>query len=659
MAISSAPSPASLEAGGPSSQRSSQTVRPTFVPATSIVAGSCAGDEVALLVEDGVVGQTVLAVDGAHLASGEHGERVVGVAAVAAARDRLGEADQRDHLADAAGQVLDRGPIGFDEMALQVEVLGRIAGHAELREDRQIGALGGGAADPIGDLGGVAVDVADRGVDLGERYAQGGLRGVTAEVSPPRAAGRAWAACRFAVMRAHLRLIGVSLASLAVLAAAPAAAQAGDQWAFRQPAARPTDHPDPARHSYTVPEAPASPACAGQFCVHWVAEGVDAPDLADENGIADGDGVPDYVERVLRVGAHVHATENGKLGWREPRSDGRRGGRRGKTDVYLEELGRELFGYAAPDLGQSPEGARLPRRLHGYLVLDNDYGPFQYPGTKPLADLEVTFAHEYCHILQMNYDAYQDAWFAESTAVWMEDQVYGGVNDYLRYVRRWVHLYETPLTANSIREYGGTVWNEWLVRSYGRGIIRDAWSRALHTRPGGFSVSAYDSAIRAAGSSDFGHDFARFARDAAEWRTDGRFREGRLYPDVPRQGSLPRGGGPLQRSLNHATFQLLRVHPLGGRAAVVRASAPRGIAAGLALVGRVGNERNGHVVSRLRFKQHGGAMTVRLGRPARFERITAVLINADTRAEGFSARRLDWNYLTDTAPFRVRARSVR
>lgn len=459
-------------------------------------------------------------------------------------------------------------------------------------------------------------------------------------------------------MRANLRLVGASLASLAVIAAVPAVAQAGDQWTFRQPAARPTDHPDPARHSYTVPEAPQSPACAGQFCVHWVAEGIDAPGLADENGFADGDGIPDDVEEVLRVGAHVHAVENGKLGWREPRSDGKRGGLRGKTDVYLKELGRLLFGYAAPDRGQIPKGHRLPRRLHGYLVLDNDYSPFQYPGTKPLADLEVTFAHEYCHILQMGYDAYQDAWMAESTAVWMEDQVYNGINDYLRYVRRWAHLGQTPLTANSISEYGATVWNEWLVRHYGRDIIRNAWSRALRTRPGGFSVASYNSAIRAAGSSDFSRDFARFARDVAEWRTGARFREGRSYPDVPRQATLPSDGQPLQRSLNHATFQLLRVHAAGGRAVVARAFAPPGIAAGLALVGRTGGETHGHVVSKLSFEQHGGAMTVRLGRPGRFERITAVVINADIRAEGFSARRLDWNYLTDTAPFRVRARDV-
>jgi hypothetical protein len=86
--------------------------------------------------------------------------------------------------------------------------------------------------------------------------------------------------------------------------------------------------------------------------------------------------------------------------------------------------------------------------------------------------------------------------------------------------------------------------------------------------------------------------------------------------------------------------------------------APVGAAAGIALVGRIGGELHGRVVSRLRFKRNGGRLSVRLPRPVRFQRITAVLINADTRAIGFSARRLDWNYLTDTAPFRARARVV-
>jgi hypothetical protein len=456
-------------------------------------------------------------------------------------------------------------------------------------------------------------------------------------------------------VQARWRLIAVSLASMALLALAPASAAAGDQWIFRAPAARPTDHPDPNRNAYTVPEAPHSPACTRHFCVHWVAEGIDAPSLADANG----DGVPDYVERVQGVAEHVYSVENGKLGWRAPRSDGRKGGGRGKTDIYLDEIGGALFGYAAPDRGQATRAHRLPRHLHGYLVLDNNYDPFEFPGTTPLHDLEVTIAHEYDHILQFGYDAYQDAWFAESSAVWMEDQVYNGINDYLRYVRRWVRPYDTPLTANSIKEYGSAVWNKWLAHRYGRAIVRSAWSRAVHTRPGGFSVAAYNSAIEAAGGSGFSRDFARFAADLPEWRTDRVFPEGHLYPDVSRQGSLPNGGAVLERRLNHTTFQLLRLHARGGRALVVRAMAPRGIAAGLALVGRIGSERHGRVVKVTRFRGRGGRLTARISRPGRFSRLTAVLVNADASESGFSARRLDWSYLTDSAPFRVSARLVR
>jgi hypothetical protein len=456
-------------------------------------------------------------------------------------------------------------------------------------------------------------------------------------------------------MRVGWRLLGASLASIALLCALPVPATAGDERVFRAPAYRPTDHPDPNRNAYTVPEAPRSPSCARHFCVHWVAEGIDAPDLSD----GDGDGVPDYVERVEAVAEHVYSVENGKLGWRDPKSDGRRGGGNGKTDIYLDQIGGALFGYAAPDRGQGTKAHRLPRRLHGYLVLDNDYDPREFPGTTPQHDLEVTLAHEYNHILQFGYDAYQDAWFAESTAVWMEEQVYDDIDDYRRYVRRWVKRYDTPLTANSIKEYGSAVWASWLARRYGSAIVRRAWARAVHTKPGGFSVSACNSAIEAAGGSDFNRDFARFARDLPEWRSDGVFSEGHSYPDVVRQGSLPLDGRVLDRQLNHTTFQLLRVHARGGRAIAVRASAPRGIASGLALVGRIGSERRGRVLTALDFNRGGGQMAVHLGRPGRFDRITAVLVNADTSSSGFSPRRLDWAYLTDSAPFRVSARPVR
>jgi hypothetical protein len=469
--------------------------------------------------------------------------------------------------------------------------------------------------------------------------------------------------------------VGFSVAVVVLFAAAPAAASAPPRIADAVPSLaspsqkpfiapkprptearqRPTDDPDPNRNAYTVPQAPRSPACDRHFCVHWVAEGIDAPSLSD----GDEDGIPDFVEQVLKVAERVHSIENGKLGWREPKSDGRIGGDRAKTDIYLSQIGGDLFGYAAPDRGQISKAHRIPRRLHGYLVLDNDYSAFEFPGTTPVQDLEVTLAHEYNHILQFGYDAFQDPWFAESTATWMEDQVFNGIDDYLRYVRRWVHRGDTPLTTASIKEYGSAVWNQWLAHRYGAAVVRKAWARAIQVRPGGFSVGAYERAIRGAGNSDFSRDFSRFAAAVAEWRTGEGFRESRLFPDMSRQGSLPLNGRPLMRLLNHTTLELLKVHARGGRAVVVRVQAPQGTAASLALVGRIGSERRGRTVTRLDFSRGGGRLVVRLNDPGRFSRITAVVVNADSEVNGFSARRLDWLYLTDQVPFEISGKLVR
>jgi hypothetical protein len=470
-------------------------------------------------------------------------------------------------------------------------------------------------------------------------------------------------------------LAGFSVVALLALAAVPGAALGSPGLADAIPAlsspfqkpfiapqprptetrGRPTDSHDPNRNAYSVPEAPRSPACSQFFCVHWVDQGLDAPKLTDGNG----DGVPNYVDKVLETAEHVHEIENEKLGWREPQSDGKRGGGEGKTDIYLSQIGGELFGYAAPDRGQIANPKRVPRRLFGYLVLDNDYSAFEFPGTKPTQDLQVTIAHEYNHILQFGYDAYQDPWFAEATATWMEDQVYNGIDDYLRYVGRWIHRFDTPLTTSSIKEYGSAVWNQWLARRYDPSLIRKAWARAIRTRPGGFSVGVYDAAIEAAGPSAFSRDFTRFSAAVAEWRTGRGFRESQNFPDMPRQGEVKLGVPVETHLLNHTTFETLQVLAPSGRAVVVHVTAPRGTASGLALVGRLGTERGGSTVTRIDYSSRGGKLRVQLGDPGRFSRITAVVVNADAEANGFSARRLDWRYLTDRVPFEIRGNLIR
>ncbi|HEY0279986.1 MAG TPA: MXAN_6640 family putative metalloprotease [Solirubrobacterales bacterium] len=447
------------------------------------------------------------------------------------------------------------------------------------------------------------------------------------------------------------RLLISAAAAAALLAALPGIAAAAHPG---EPGIRPSRTPWGA-----VGEAPASPDCGPHFCVHWAAFGADAPSRADHNA----DGIPDYVERVLAVAEYVQHVENEVLGWPAPLGDGSRGGGHDETDIYLTELaGEQVFGYTATDPAKTGPGGVAPTRRSAYLVLDNDYSPFDYPGTKPGRDLKVTLAHEYNHVLQYGtaaVDAERDPWFAESSAVWMEDQVYNGINDYLRYVRRWAGtgkragMWKRPLTQGSMKEYGSAVWNEWLAHRYGRSIVREAWEDAAHAQPPGFAVAAYEGALRAAGGSTFGHEFTRFAADTAEWRTGAGFRESYLYPDLPRQGAMKLDGAPLKRRLNHTTFSLIRVPAAAGSAVEVHVTAPEGIAAGLALIGRVGSGRDGRVVRSVDYRETGGELVARLADPGRFKRITAVVVNADTQIDGWDPIEEAWSYTGNDEPFEV------
>ncbi len=181
LTISVAPAVASSDPGGPGTQMSSHTVSPTRTPPRSTTAPLLAGLEVALLVEDAVVRQPVLAVERLHLAVGHDRERVVDVL------DALGRADERDDALGLARDVERRLARRLEEVLLEQQVLRRVAGDRELGEEHELGALVAGARDPLADLARVALEVADAGVDLGERDAQRFERSGHASDITPRA----------------------------------------------------------------------------------------------------------------------------------------------------------------------------------------------------------------------------------------------------------------------------------------------------------------------------------------------------------------------------------------------------------------------------------------------------------------------------------------
>ncbi len=123
--------------------------------------------EVPVLVEDAVVREEVLPVDGLD-------------AAVRADRARVREVaveprrpDERDDALARPRDLLDRVVRRADESGTEQEVFGRVAGDGELREDDEIGAGSLGFGQPVENYGAVAVEVADYCVQLRERESQG------------------------------------------------------------------------------------------------------------------------------------------------------------------------------------------------------------------------------------------------------------------------------------------------------------------------------------------------------------------------------------------------------------------------------------------------------------------------------------------------------
>jgi hypothetical protein len=415
--------------------------------------------------------------------------------------------------------------------------------------------------------------------------------------------------------------------------------------------ARPTDGAaDQFRDGYP-PGAPIAFAASDHFCVYWVADPSrsDAPALTDVGGEI---GIPDYPEAILAIAERSYAIEvaPGALGWAPPRPDTQGCGEdpAARADIYLKQLGDVgLFGYEAPDPGQGRN-----RSQYGYIVLDNDYDRAEYGYGDPLLPAQVTVAHEFNHLLQQNYDSFQDVWMFESTATWAEELVYPEVNDYLGYVRAFAGSPGAPITkreaARGLRVYGAAVWNHWLSGpggGYGVDAVRRAWEVSGVVQPADFAIAAYDRAIRGAGGRRFGREFLAFSAATAEWRTGfGGFPDAALYPDVKRKGKL-RAGARREFRLDHTAMRMIDVRAGGGRPIKLTVRAPDGLRSGLALVARRGDQTGGEVRSKAEYLDRGRRGSVTLDDPGRFKRITAVIVNADGRVDRFVGA--DWEYRRD------------
>ncbi|MBU4312720.1 MAG: hypothetical protein KJ706_08390 [Candidatus Omnitrophica bacterium] len=263
---------------------------------------------------------------------------------------------------------------------------------------------------------------------------------------------------------------------------------------------RPTDTDDPDYYgsgiavlTFDTPE--------GHFKIHYT------EDETNGDAVDGSDGDPSIIPQFI-IDAGV-AFENSyshvlSLGYPTLPNDEGKGGD-DRLDVYILNIPGS-FGYTSYD--NNPEDV--------YIVMDNDFATVPNnldPDGKQKGAIKVTAAHELFHAFHFQYstDITNNGWWMEATSVWMEDEVYPEVKDYLNYIglryddandngkwdigetyynidgsiagaigrsKKWFDKPEIPLdTYNGSYEYGSVIWAKYLSETHGKVIIKAIWSK--------------------------------------------------------------------------------------------------------------------------------------------------------------------------------------
>ena len=271
----------------------------------------------------------------------------------------------------------------------------------------------------------------------------------------------------------------------------------------------------------------------------------------------------------------------GPLGWAPPKPDVDGCGASPGThaDIYLKQLGNQ-GAVRLPERRSGPGAGAQPVRLHG---------PRQRLRASPStatttrrSRASVTFAHEFNHLLQVNYDTFQDTWMFEATATWSEEQVYPGDQRLPRLrPRRSPSSRATPITAafppdqaSRCSIYGSAVWNHWLDTGgggYGSDVVRRAWELSDAIEPADFALAAYDRAIETGRRQELQPRVRRLRR--RDRRVADRVRRlprRRRLPGREAQGLARARAARSGSTLDHTAYRLLDVNAARRRAEAQR-----------------------------------------------------------------------------------------
>lgn len=213
---------------------------------------------------------------------------------------------------------------------------------------------------------------------------------------------------------------------------------------------------------------------SSNFKVWYTKNGTDAVPAVDGNS----NNVPDYVETVSAQLEFSRNYQIGKAGFAAPPGDS------GKYNVFLKNLYTQGLLYGLTVAGGSSYS------WPSFIVMENDF--INFPGSVE-DNIKNTTAHEFFHAVHFGYNPFhtdtsnQNRWWAEASAVWMENRVHPQLRGYIDYTYHsngyellgWFADPERSMTNFSgLHPYGSSIFARFLEERTGSStVIRKVWYR--------------------------------------------------------------------------------------------------------------------------------------------------------------------------------------
>lgn len=207
-----------------------------------------------------------------------------------------------------------------------------------------------------------------------------------------------------------------------------------------------------------------------RFILHWTDNGSSVDHVPPQD--LDGNGIPDIVEGFAEAFEYVWNFEINTTNFPAPPSDeaepndARNRNPDERYDVFIYYFG--YWGYAYPE--QWPDSPS-----YSYIGVRNSLGN---PELR-----QAVAAHEFFHAIQFVYDCNEETWWMETTATYMEDEVYPSINDNYQYLPKWFQFCDTYGLeyTNGWHEYGNFIFAKRLSEDFGDEIIKEIWEEMVNT----------------------------------------------------------------------------------------------------------------------------------------------------------------------------------